>query len=455
MEIFSDKNLIRCRSAVGIAILAIFLFGVSFSSADEIHPLSPKTKEEAYELVRPLGDAVKLAFRREIQWIQSNSNDKEQYRRANKIDGCPTQNNDQIDPEQRKFQEIKKIGLKTNLIIFEGVVIHYKEIMDVGGNDTKKAAEAYVCKKLMPEFRFAFLAAYPKWSKKGGGVLAKWGFYSLADSAPFLAKMNDYIGEHIYGHSEITSQAIRALHAEDKTNFNPSLGFYNLMMAASQAPDTYGWDNDAYHAHSAHYECCNQEDRKNGMKAGQKEFINLFKHHYNLAIREKRTPVAAIHMGALLHMVQDLVYHRGITLIQHAGLSYVLGQDPDSPEGAEKFPVFEGGSAAESRFNEAVLLSKNILSAVFLNLHKNTKKQLMNWKHDNNYNINTSMVIAYRKELNEKTVAIEMGVYVASSMLYTFHFRNPDIDLVEDDRTGLAYWNLEETVKLLSLKMEQ
>jgi len=67
-------------------------------------------------------------------------------------------------------------------------------------------------------------------------------------------------------------------------------------------------------------------------------------------VREKSYRRALFWIGVGCHAIQDLVYHRGMTLSQHAGLSFVLkDSDPDAPKGKLREFVMELDGLAKLR----------------------------------------------------------------------------------------------------------
>src|SRR5262245_27479553 len=115
------------------------------------------------------------------------------------------------------------------------------------------------------------------------------------------------IGRHFAGHSDISRDA-----AHSRNDL--SQGAKELFAAASQGPDLFRWDDDRYHAQTAHYDSA---DRKLAQQEqSMARYLALLS---NLAVEVRSradsgdSQNAIILMGFATHMIQDLVYHRGMT----------------------------------------------------------------------------------------------------------------------------------------------
>lgn len=136
---------------------------------------------------------------------------------------------------------------------------------------------------------------------------------------------------HVAGHSDITRDAItNAMHG-----ITPEA--LDLFMRAAQAPDFYCWSRDAFHAQTVAYK---PGARDAAIEQSISEFDRLLKTSFEAfraaAEQPPSTDVAILQLGSLLHPIQDLAYHRGMSFAQHSGLSYYIGDNPDMLSDPEK-----------------------------------------------------------------------------------------------------------------------
>jgi len=201
------------------------------------------------------------------------------------------------------------------------------------------------------------------------GTLAPLGSVSIESRSAFVQSYQNLIGLHFRGHADITRAALERFTGPRAFSEHPSL----LVQRASQAPDLFRWNDERYHAHTPEYDPADAADRASKIETGKKRYqalmISLYREFKRYADggSEER---ALVVLGLIAHMVQDLVYHRGMTLAQHAGLAYTLKQNPDLPE----------GPLAQSRFDEAAEQTQRALSEALRMINEASRKRLLAWR---------------------------------------------------------------------------
>ena len=79
---------------------------------------------------------------------------------------------------------------------------------------------------------------------------------------------------------------------------------------------------------------------------------------------------ACFFLGVGAHALQDLVYHRGMTLSQHSILTYTLDRNPDFPPGRLR----------KQRYEEAKALTEWLVKRVRERLKTHEWDNLRNWR---------------------------------------------------------------------------
>ncbi len=171
--------------------------------------------------------------------------------------------------------------------------------------------------------------------------LAPFGTDEIEASSIFVQSYQDLIGKHYRGHSDITREAMRRLNASGESFSEPSITF---IARASQTPDLYRWNDERYHAHTPDYDPTDLSARQLSIKSGKTKFVGLT--CSLLSAQTEQSSIGSIEeslfiFGMLAHAVQDLAFHRGMTMRQHAGLSYAVGRNPDFPEAASAKSIEE------------------------------------------------------------------------------------------------------------------
>jgi hypothetical protein len=227
-------------------------------------------------------------------------------------------------------------------------IMNYLE--KVGADLSKVAATAFCSEILVPKYkglrdnaiqhRQQILAANP--------VLAKLSEPIELDNQFIESANNIFLDHTVTGHTDLTWRAIDSL----RGTVELSEFARKLIVDASQMPDLYRWEDERYHAHTCQnpdldrYLCLKSDgkeiDRAKAVTDSREIFIKLVSDiikHSRTKIEQHKFAAALFWVGVGCHAVQDLAYHRGITLRQHAGLSLLSRfgvRDPDLPRGEQR-----------------------------------------------------------------------------------------------------------------------
>lgn len=221
-------------------------------------------------------------------------------------------------------------------------------------------------------------------------------------AARAVAAGHSVLYSHIVGHSDITSVALNELisltgktrdsskELERRCNCTMSQFTKELVESASQSPDLYEWDTDSYHAQTKEH---NETDTTQASEHAQVS-LDEFKAQINKMVKQIRAwlsgpasarsyPRAAFQLGALCHLVQDLVFHHGITAKQHSGLAYINQfRNPDFPLGIETVEAytadtdFKEGTPAREKFSMAKNFTKEIVVETLAGTDSEALRQL-------------------------------------------------------------------------------
>jgi len=170
-------------------------------------------------------------------------------------------------------------------------------------------------------------------AKASAGGLAPFGSEDIEADSLFVQGYQDLIGRHSKGHSDIARAALETMARVQKIAVTPEA--VTLVARASQTPDLYRWNDGRYHAHTPEFAAGKPDERIQSMSSGMKAFGKLvcdlsttFVELVKVGAKEE----SLFMIGVIGHAVQDLEYHRGMTMSQHSGLSYVVSLNPDSPD---------------------------------------------------------------------------------------------------------------------------
>ncbi len=136
--------------------------------------------------------------------------------------------------------------------------------------------------------------------------------------------------EHFEGHSNFTRRGFKRFFK------NRCEGCINstaeeLIIRGSQAPDLYHWKDESFHAHTTK-ETNNVDESQKLYFCQIQELITNSKNK----IKDYRFTDALIYFGEVLHMLQDLIFHQGMTMTEHSVRSFLEHDDPDQPSNENK-----------------------------------------------------------------------------------------------------------------------
>jgi hypothetical protein len=221
------------------------------------------------------------------------------------------------------------------------------------------------CRDVGQKFLTAAVLAIETSQKTAQGSLGNMGTRSIASENALVQTFQNLIGRHSRGHSDISELAGKhaGLGADSIAHF----------AAASQAPDLYRWRDDRYHSQTADVSGASSEKRRASTVQSQAAvrdlLVDLLK-RMRSAAKAADTELAITYLGIAAHVVQDLVFHRGLTLAQHSGLSYLKGHNPDNAE----------GEVGDARFKQAVSKTSWLLIAGRSLLATGEWDRIVDWK---------------------------------------------------------------------------
>ncbi|HYO58132.1 hypothetical protein [Archangium sp.] len=225
------------------------------------------------------------------------------------------------------------------------------------------------------KFVNAYLEAAQARASQISQTLGPGGTRPLESDDLFIRLGNNLMGGHVRGHSDITHGVLTALDADDTFSADAR----DLLEWSSQATDLYYWDAHSFHAHSK--ECTTGTEACEASIAQEQEpFVSFLEGRLNSvasALQPKQAQAVApalFQLGGLLHAVQDLVYHRGMTMTHHSGLSYYLTQNPDLPKAQ---------AAQDKLFQQAQQLTRRALQLVKARVGTEGWNRLRQWKKPN------------------------------------------------------------------------
>lgn len=225
------------------------------------------------------------------------------------------------------------------------------------------------------------------------------------DSESSLIKMAVRLGrlDQVMGHSDITARALDLADA-------PTLGApaIRLLSRTSQIPDLYLWWQEVAHAHTASSDLILEPQVIEAHRQIFISHIHQLLYRTVFACQNHQWFDAYVFLGTILHGIQDLVYHRGMTFSEHAGLSYYLHENPDQLE--------------EPDFSRALKHAQQ-LSARMLHLLK-TRLTSEQWQRFSQFEPNQSYdLYAYAKRLlpgSQPVTVTGMFGYWRLSLRYRF-----------------------------------
>jgi hypothetical protein len=142
---------------------------------------------------------------------------------------------------------------------------------------------------------------------------------------------------HVSAHADLMRHALGAPSVSRQlARLRLDMCARGLLIHAAQMPDLYLFEHALWHARSRM--CVNAAGFQQACPADEDAFVQLVVQSVHRAQRVFTAgdlPGAMLLLGAVAHAVQDLSYHRGMTLAEQAGLTYVAHSNPDHPHGHE------------------------------------------------------------------------------------------------------------------------
>lgn len=357
--------------------------------------------------------------------------------------------------DHKLFKNYVALSKYQELAIAESIANHRE--------DFQKLTPQMFCEKiLIPEYLTAYRETASKRESERIPDLAPPGSQAIESDSLFIEQFHNNWGKHDLGHSDITVAALNTL--DETTNLgeqdialNPcgcrtSADLKLLVSRASQAPDLYRWTVISYHAHTEDHDWLKPEKHQEAVSDSQHKFLGVIESHTKTVRRLARIgeyAESAFHLGLIGHLVQDLFYHHGITLRQHAGLSYIgTFQNPDLPDGsadARETGQFRKGSPAEQLFHQATLATAKVFSAATQKLKPGEVSGLFEWE-------NTGKYLRF-KTLAEKLLGEEDISLTELLKYWALHFRfdSNSAELHEAMEINQPWSPMEMTARILTM----
>lgn len=297
------------------------------------------------------------------------------------------------------------------------------------------ASEEFCERYLWQPFVSAFSTAIAEERVENRDGLAPLGTVPIESRSVFVGQYQNLVGKHYRGHADITGVALQGL------SLSPQA--LSLIQRASQTPDLFRWNDERYHAHTPEYDPRDLADRAAKLRLGRERYQSLLANlnnqfrRYSDAQAEDR---ALVVLGLMSHMAQDLVYHRGMTLRQHAGLAYVVNRNPDLPP----------APLSEQRFREAVALTQSVVTGALRSVSPEARARVLGWRQSPDFDFARVVRDLFGSE--EDIGVVPLMHYWALSLPYKRGERSLEelADASCSQSHGIACWNVEEVVKPIS-----
>ena len=219
-------------------------------------------------------------------------------------------------------------------------------------------------------------------------------------AASFVTGGHSLLYRHILGHSDITDAALLDLinlASESATAPTKAISGLcdcrlteyarELLQGAAQTPDLYAWSIDSFHAQTREHDETNEIVSREVSETSRKDVVNkavsIIKEFRIFARRSDdayQAGYAAVELGKVFHIVQDLVFHHGLTARQHSGLQFISGfRNPDFPEGIDKCDknfLCASDSPAKKKLDQAKDFTKQILEAAITGIDKSALEKI-------------------------------------------------------------------------------
>jgi hypothetical protein len=201
-----------------------------------------------------------------------------------------------------------------------------------------------LCADIVQSYTHTQEGAQKELSVQQRGELAALGGLPIESTSTFMRLSQNHLGIHWSGHADLTHEALKAL--------------------AARFP---------LHAHTSEYASGDFLAKQRAEATGQESFLQLLGLHLSVFAKEAengRSAEALFHLGVLSHMVQDLVYHRGMTMREHSGLAYLSDRNPDFPPGEQ----------GAQRADDAVQATRSVMESALSRLTTGAQRRLAAWE---------------------------------------------------------------------------
>lgn len=290
----------------------------------------------------------------------------------------------------RRVKESKATIAYTQVVIFEAMRQNEEQFR-------KLTAKEFVKDHIICKYMAAYRPANQARRNDEPRALAPMGSLTIEGDSLFAEVFHNNWGKHDLGHADATRAALLRLNKDaaftshcgckvrDGGADDGKVDDTILISRASQTPDLYRWSGkwDVYHAHTDDFaKDTPPETQIDLIKMGQARFVKYVTYHAARVVTLAKTNAplqAAFHMGIVAHMVQDLIYHHGISLRQHSGLAYLSApklENPDFPPAVEH-GTFVPGSKAARQFDRATALTFEIFKQLLMKLGKEQIKAVI------------------------------------------------------------------------------
>jgi hypothetical protein len=293
-----------------------------------------------------------------------------------------------------------------------------------------------LCKLMLDDYSPSIEEVAKDRNLKGVEILAPVGGIPIEAESLFISVTNNWLFKHHKGHSDLTAEAWKRKTGLSSTS---NAGFW--ISRASQTPDLYRWRSEKYHAHTPEYDYKNGNDRAVKIEDG----ISVFREQLTQVLKEIRQDAksnsiaeAIFRIGIGAHLVQDLVFHRGITLRQHSGLAYALGKNPD----------YQQAYLIPTVWNDAVVMTERWIQAIKNSLSGDEWNTIVAWEPNGNIEF---MKLAKLIFDSPQDISVrELVKYYELSLVYRAQpDRKSELEWKQDCQTGsgLPCWDTSKLVE--------
>ena len=292
-----------------------------------------------------------------------------------------------------------------------------------------------LCSVVYADYLNASDAAQQARNERAKNQLAPAGTLELEFERSFVERGNNQWFTHLVGHADITFAALTESEALGVLKDSPAGA---LIARGSQAPDLYAWYDDASHAQTPPYDELKSGARKQAIADGIRAYQKLLAQRIDQAVKYVNANARAsalFAIGLAAHQVQDLIYHMGITLQQHSGLSYVLWKNPDYPDGWLR----------PDEFTRAKHMTMRLLRTVRARLTTEQCEALAAWSP--NATFATKDVAQEFFPMNQDNSVGALVEYFLMASRYRGRENELVFPAICEKGPGLACWNLEEIVR--------